>query len=208
MLMFASLMNALMSDWEKPACYDEMGIVSVVLVSALAMNAILGFALCLLTAFLWRTRAQLHYSRVYLGRFMVLTQTSNNQVLFGLTHLMDAFSAFILLMELIYLPTALAYCHDTFLIFYGLAMLFQCNFFIRLFLFCVHYKSASKPFYKWLKRKFPLLATVEAEQRLVLDVWRLEQYVAKLQAELEAIKTKTRTRSNINLCRTVSQGSA
>ena len=57
MLMFASFMNILMSVWEKPECYNQMGIVSVVLVSGLAMNAILGFALCLLTAFLWRTRA-------------------------------------------------------------------------------------------------------------------------------------------------------
>ena len=184
--MFGSFLNALMEDWTEPECFDNMGIVTVLLVTGLALNAILGAVLCLYTAFLHRTRARMDVQRMYLGRVRVVTATTTNTLFFRLTHLMDAISGILLLSMFVMMPTAQAYCSRGYNLFYTTAAMLQCFMMVRMFMFCVHFKySVSRPFYKWLKRKFPCLATVEGEQRLVLHVWRLDDYVARLKAQVE-----------------------
>jgi len=59
MCMFGGFMNALTNDWQNPDCYDAMGLVTVGIVFALTMNVILGGILCLFTAYLWKTGAQM-----------------------------------------------------------------------------------------------------------------------------------------------------
>lgn len=103
MLMFGGFMNALMNDWQVPECYDAMGMPTVAIVFALTMNAILGGSLCLWTAYLYRSRAPMQYTRIYLGRCLILTSTTQNEIFFGMTHLMDAISVLIVIVECFFL---------------------------------------------------------------------------------------------------------
>ena len=106
MCMFGSFLNALMEDWTDPECFDNMGIVTVLLVTGLAFNAILGAVLCLYTAFLHRSRARMDVQRMYLGRVRVVTATTTNRNFFHLTHLMDAISGTLLLTMFVMMPKA------------------------------------------------------------------------------------------------------
>lgn len=92
-------------------------------------------------------------------------------------------------------------------------MALQFNVFFRLFLFGIHFKKTSRHFYKWLKRKIPYLAIIEGEQRLILDIWRIDHYIAKLQAEVvvrgqDLAASSSKPNSKLSLCRTITDGSA
>ena len=61
------------------------------------LNATISVFFCLLSIFLMkRNRAQLVYRRIYLGRVLVMTLTTENRLVFALTHVMDAIN-FVLL---------------------------------------------------------------------------------------------------------------
>ena len=93
---------------------------------------------------------------------------------------MDVISMICLMAECVFLGRAQEYCDESYTRFYEVAMALQFFVLIRLFLFCVHFTRKSKPFYKWLKRKFVFLQSVEGEQRLTLDVYKLPDYIQKI----------------------------
>ena len=73
-----------------------------------------------------------------------------------------------------------------------------------MFLFCVQFTNKRRPFYSWLKRRFPSLQSIESEQRVTLDVYRLEEYVAKLKYDASCLEAADNGQS---LKRTISMGS-
>ena len=87
--------------------------------------------------------------------------------------------------ELAYLPSAKANCPAGFLAFYKITIVLQSITLIRMFLFCIHFRRG-RLFYRWLKRQFKCLQTVECEERLSLDIYRLQDYVAKIKGEVAA----------------------
>ena len=174
MTMVGGLANILMSSYEVPDCYDVMGLVAVGMLASLMLNATLGITLCIYMAYLARRRTAQEFRRLYLGRCLLLTHTTKDKFLFALVHIMDAVGVLMLIIELAMLSRAKEHCDSNFLLFYELGLVLQFNVVIRLFLFCLHFKKCSRPFYKYLKRRFQFLSVIESEQRLVLDVWRLE----------------------------------
>jgi len=180
--MFGSFINTLMAGFGLPECFDKMAPVTVALAIGLAFNALLGTVLCLYTAYLFKSQARMDYWRIYLGRCLILTQTSSNKFIFVLAYTMDAISCILLVAEIAFIPSARKVCNSGFMTFYELAIILQSFVVLRMFLFCVHFTRLAKPFYKWLKRQSHCLRTVESEQRLVLDVWKLEHYVRILKS--------------------------
>jgi len=102
--MFGSFMGALMQDWAQPDCFASVGTVTALLAGSLAINAVLGILLCVFTGYLFTTRARTMFRRIYIGRCLVLTQTSPNRLLFALAYTMDIISFVLLVVELVMLP--------------------------------------------------------------------------------------------------------
>ena len=196
-----------MNDWAQPECYGNVGTATALLAGGLALNAALGIILFILTGYLHVTRARTTISRIYLGRCLVMTQTSSCRFLFYLAYLMDSLNMIILVTEFVFLPTVKAHCKDSIIFFYDLTIALHCFTVIRIFLFWVHFKPVSRPFYKWLKRKFECLRSIEGEQRLVLEVWHLEAYLRRLKSEVGE-ETNENTLNASVLRRSLTLGSA
>lgn len=91
---------------------------------------------------------------------------------------MDCINVATLIGSLALLPVAKENCEHTDFLFYfriGLCMMFLTL--LRMFLTCVHFKQRARPFYKWLRRKFPSLSVIQYEERVVLEVWKLHEFI-------------------------------
>ena len=93
----------------------------------------------------------------------MVTSGTRNKLVFILIYLQDMIALLIFIFSLIFVPKANEHCPVGYTAFYKMAIFLQSFVLIRLFLFCVHYTDRAKPFYKWLKRQFDCLQTVECE---------------------------------------------
>ena len=157
MAMFMSFMGAIMVDFAQPECLDNMGFVTGLIVFSFFFNSMLGTLLCFYVGYLFQTRAYTENDQMYLGRCLMITVTINNKYVFALAYVIDTISAILFIVEIAYLSRAKEHCPAGFLAFYEIAMVLQGFILVRMFLFCVHFTNRRRPFYSWLKRKFPSL---------------------------------------------------
>lgn len=185
MAMFMSFMGAIMVDLAQPECLDNMGAVTGVLAFCLGLNSVIGTFLCLYVLYLFQSRAYTEYDQMYIGRCLMITETSRNKIIFTTAYVIDLISVALLFVEVFFHSTATEHCRDGFLAFYNIAIALQCFIVLRIFLFCVQFTGRRRPFYSWLKRRFPSLQTIESEQRVTLNVYQLDRYVAKLKNDVQ-----------------------
>lgn len=184
MLVFISFIGALMVDLEQPDCLDNLGTVTIALLFCFMANSMLGTLLCLYVGYLFQTRAYTESDQMYVGRCRMLTVTTRNKKVFALAYLIDTISASLFVIECIYHSAAREHCREGFVAMWEIAMVLQGFILLRMFLFCVQFTDRRRPFYSWLKRRLPSLQSIESEQRVTLDVYRLEEYVAKLKHDV------------------------
>lgn len=152
----------------------------LVVLIGLALNALLGMILFFYVLYLRLIRrAYLSMERVTLGRCVLITLTSQSEILYRLAYLIDGVSLLLLVLQFAILPSARENCASGFLAFLYISTGLQTVTLIRMFLFCVHFRRGQQ-FYYWLKQKFLCLQTVEGEDRLSLDIYSLPAYVAKI----------------------------